>query len=267
MNNCLKFKRNIQPLLRKFLRVENETARQLLGEFLGTFILCLVGLSSVAQFKFNGKTDFLQVHIAFGLGAAIAVIAVGKISGAHLNPAVSLAFFLTGRLSLLKFLIYFIGQFIGAFVAAAAVFLLYWDAINANGGTNSMDMAGIFATYPFEKLSVFGGFFDQFLATAVLVILVMAVSDRDNEHLSLGTIAFLVGSAIIAIGCAFAFNAGYAINPARDLAPRLFTLIAGWGTQTFSTGQYFFWIPIVAPMVGSAFGVLIYLTLVSNNWP
>ncbi len=256
------------------MRVRNEFGRELLGEILGTFILCVFGLSSVAQFKFLAKddahnTNFLPVHVAFGLGAAIAVITVGKVSGAHLNPAVSLAMFLTGRLSLLKLAVYAVGQFLGAFLAAALVFVLYLDAMKSypHGGMYSMDMAGIFATYPNPNLSVFGGFFDQALATALLVLLVLAVSDKQNEHLSLGTVAFLVGSTITAIGCAFAYNAGYAINPARDLAPRLFTLIAGWGTATFKAGGYFFWIPIVGPLVGSVLGTLLHLTFVSNNWP
>jgi MIP family channel proteins len=256
------------------MRVENETVRQFLGEVLGTFILCVVGLSSVAQFKLLAKdnqynTNFLSVHVAFGLGAAIAVVTVGKVSGAHLNPAVSLAMFLTGRLSLLKFLVYEIAQFVGAFLAAAVVFVLYLDGMRGypNGGIFSMELAGIFATYPTAGLSVFVGLFDQTLPTAILVILVLAVSDKQNEQLGLSTVAFLVGGTITAIGCAFAYNAGYAINPARDLAPRLFTLIAGWGTETFTAGDYYFWIPVVGPFVGSALGTVVYLTVVSNNWP
>lgn len=68
------------------------------------------------------------------------------------------------------------------------------------------------------------------------------------------------------IGTAFAYNCGYAINPARDFAPRLFTLIAGWGSQTFTAGNYFFWIPIVGPLVGAVVGSLIYTVMIASHW-
>jgi glycerol uptake facilitator-like aquaporin len=130
----------------------------------------------------------------------------------------------------------------------------------------NLETAGIFAAYPTKNLSLLGGFFDQLLATSLLVILVLAVSDKRNEQLSHASIAFLVGGTILAIGTGFAYNCGYPINPARDLGPRLFTLIAGFGTETFTSGNYFFWVPIFGPMVGALFGVLVYSTLISNNW-
>ena len=139
--------------MEKYIKVQSETARQFMAEILGTFLLCLIGCSSVAQFKFFSKessdSNFLPVHISFGLGAMIAVVTVGKVSGAHLNPAVSLAMLITGRLTFVKFLIYSFAQFVGAFLAAGVVFLLYLDGLRAyKPGMFSLDAAGIFATYP-----------------------------------------------------------------------------------------------------------------------
>jgi MIP family channel proteins len=255
------------------MRTKNETLRQLFAETLGTFILCVFGLASIAQFKLFADSklqmvNFLPVNVAFGLGLTVAVLVVGKVSGGHLNPAVSLAMFLTGRLSLLKLAIYSLGQFLGAFLAACTVFVLYLDGMKAypKGGLYSMDLAGIFGTYPNQNLSIFGGFFDQMLGSGVLVLVVMALTDSENERQQHRTVAFAVGATLTAIGCAFGYNTGFAVNPARDFAPRLFTLMAGWGTQTFTAGQYFFWIPVVAPLVGSVVAVVLYSTLIANHW-
>jgi aquaporin-3 len=183
-----------------------------------------------------------------------------------LNPAVSFAMLLTGRMSLLRFIVYSLGQFIGAFLGALITFVLYLDIMKSYGERMyDLNLAGIFATYPDSRLSVFGGFFDQTFATALLIIVVLAITDKRNINLQPGQIAILVGFTITLIGTSFAYNCGYAVNPARDFGPRLFTLIAGWGTQTFSAGHYFFWIPLVGPMVGSLVGVLLYTIMIGSH--
>lgn len=183
-----------------------------------------------------------------------------------MNPAVSFAMLLTGQMSIFRFFIYSLAQFVGAFLAAFMVFIIYLDAIRNNrDGMYSLETAGIFATYPIDKLSIFGGFFDQLVGTSILVMVVLALNDKKNVKMSQGMPAIFVGFTLIVIGVALGYNCGYAINPARDLSPRLFTLVAGWGTKTFSAGHYFFWIPVVAPMVGSVFGTLAYLIFISNH--
>lgn len=225
------FDRDIRPFLRKYLHIKSELAREFLAEILGTFLLCVFGLSAVAQHTFfggdgvNNNADFLTVHLSFGLGAVIAVVVMGKISGAHLNPAVSLAMFITGRLSILRFILYSLAQTFGAFLAAVFVFLVYLDKFRALDDMYQLSYAGIFATYPNKDVTTFGAFFDQAVATGLLVLLVMALTDKKNEQLSHGTTAFVVGSTIVAIGCSFAYNAGYAINPARDFGPRLYVCL------------------------------------------
>lgn len=240
---------------------------------MGSFIFISFGLASIAQFKFFKRDDssyqstFLSVNLAFGFGIMAAILVVGKVSGAHLNPAVSFAMLLIGRMSFVRFLTYVAGQFIGSFLASILVFMTYFDSLrNYKGGMYSMDMAGIFATYPQQHLSILGGLLDQIIGTVFLILVVLALTDKKNAGIGFGMVALSVGFTISAIGLAFGHNSGFAINPARDLGPRFFTFIAGWGWEVFTTGHYFFWIPIVGPMVGTSFAVLIYVLFVYNNW-
>lgn len=110
-----------------------------------------------------------------------------------------------------------------------------------------------------------GGFFDQLVSTSLLIIVVLAVGDKRNVEMPHGTNAIVMGITVILIGTSFAYNCGYAINPARDFGPRLFTWMAGWGTQVFTAGNYFFWVPIVGPLLGAIIGTFIYLIFISNQ--
>jgi len=262
---------DIQLMMRRYFKIKNQLAREFLAETLGIFILIAFGCASVAQnvFSDNNNKSFLSVNLSFGFGVTLAAVTVGKVSGCHINPAVSFAFLITGRMSVLRFLIYSLGQLLGAFLGAFAVWLVYFDAIHKFNNTNKLgvDTAGIFATYPAPHLSAWNGYFDQLVSTSLLVIVVLAVSDKKNGEIPSGTTAIIVGLTVTIIGSSFGHNCGYAINPARDLGPRLFTSIAGWGSLPFTEGNYFFWIPIVGPMSGSILGVLLYSLFVSNNWP
>src|SRR5215475_9129703 len=113
--------------------------------------------------------------------------------------------------------------------------------------------AGIFATYPQPYLSTAGALIDQIVGTALLLLVIRAIGDtRNNAAGPLGPI--VVGFLVMAIGMAFGLNAGYAINPARDLGPRLFTALAGWGFEVFRAGNGWWWVPIVAPCLGALLG-------------
>jgi glycerol uptake facilitator-like aquaporin len=125
--------------------------------------------------------------------------------------------------------------------------------------------AGIFATYPQPFLSAFpGGFVDQVVGTALLMLGIFAIADRRNAGPAAGG-PVLVGALVVAIGMTFGFNAGYAINPARDLGPRLFTFLAGWGSEVFTAGGYWWWVPIVAPCLGALLGGFAYDALITRH--
>src|SRR5262249_23484562 len=192
-------------------------------------------------------------------------------SGAHLNPAVTLALAVRKLFPWPKLLPYWIAQTAGAFAGAGVAFFVYREAFNAfDGGmrmiTGPKGTAGIFATYPQSYLSTMGGLIDQIVGTALLMLVISAIGDaRNNTIGNLGPI--VIGFLVMAIGMAFGLNAGYAINPARDFGPRLFTAIAGWGIDVFRVNNFYFWVPIVGPLIGGPLGAGIYDLLIGNHFP
>jgi MIP family channel proteins len=189
-----------------------------------------------------------------------------------MNPAVSLSMLIMGKLSVAKFFIYLIGQCIGALLGSVMVYVVYLDALNAfDGGIRQIDgpngTAGIFGTYPAGYLSTSGAFFDQFFATTLLITCILAIGDSSNSDISFGTKALLNGNVVFIIGLSFGANCGYAINPVRDLIPRLFTSFSGWGLDVFRSGNYYFWIPIFGPLCGSLFATFLYAFMIGNHWP
>ncbi|XP_046450402.1 aquaporin-7-like isoform X2 [Daphnia pulex] len=269
------------PKLMKMIRVEAPLLREIMAEFLGTFILVLFGDASVAQSKLSKEAngDFFSINWGWAVGVMMGVLVAGGVSGAHLNPAVTLAMACAGRIAIIKVFFYMLAQYLGAFAAAASVLGVYSDAIeyysNANhNGTlymnneaNDPGLAGIFSTYPAPWLSIAGGIGDQILGTMLLLLCICAITDKKNTQIPSALVPMYVGFTILGIGVCFGANCGYALNPARDLSPRLITLIAGWD-QSFSWNNYnWFWIPIVGPHIGAILGVFIYIAFVEAHWP
>ncbi|XP_078512051.1 aquaporin-3-like isoform X1 [Lissotriton helveticus] len=255
-------------------RTKNIHVRCGLAEFLGTFILILFGCGSVAQMELSGfaKAQFLSVNMAFGYAVTAGAYVCAGVSGAHLNPAVSLAMFLLRRMTFKLMLVYCLAQFLGAFFGAAIVFALYFDALHVYSGGNwtvagPQATAGIFASYPSEHLSVINGFTDQVIATAALLICILAVVDERNSAAPRGLQPFVIGLMVLLVGLAMGFNCGYPINPARDLGPRLFTAIAGWGFEVFRAGNHWWWVPVLGPLVGGLIGAIIYELFVEIHHP
>jgi aquaporin-9 len=248
------------------------TAREAAAEFFGTFILICFGVGVVAQTVLSKEANgsYLGINIGWALGVMLGIYTAGGVSGAHLNPAVTFALAVHRQLPWNKVLPYVLAQTAGAFVAAAAVFITYREAFTAfDGGTRMIEganaTAGIFATYPQAYLSLAGGFVDQVIGTMLLMAGVLAVTDQKNVAPPAWLTAPLVGGLVLAIGVAFGFNAGYAINPARDLGPRLFTMVAGWGPGVFSAGGGWWWVPIVAPCVGAVLGAWLYDAFINKH--
>jgi MIP family channel proteins len=250
------------------------TAREAAAEFLGTFILIVFGVGVVAQTVLSrgANGSFLAINLGWGLAVMLGVYAAGGVSGAHLNPAVTIALALTRGFQWSKVAPYVAAQIAGAFCASAVVYVTYLDAFNAfDGGVRHIDgplaTAGIFATYPQAFLSVTGGFVDQLVGTALLMASILALTDQRNNATPSWLTPVIVGGIVVAIGVAFGFNAGYAINPARDFGPRLFTAVAGWGSGVFTAGGPWWWVPIVAPTLGAIVGALAYDFLVFRHHP
>jgi MIP family channel proteins len=249
------------------------TARESAAEFLGTFVLIAFGTGVVAEVVLSGGANgsALSIHLAWGLGVMLGIYVAGGVSGAHLNPAVTLALAALRGFPWRKLPAYVAAQVAGAFAGASVTFVTYRDAFDHfDGGvrqvTGPQASAGIFSTYPQPYLGLGGGFVDQVVGTALLMLGIFAIADRRNAGPPAGG-PVLVGALVAAIGMSFGLNAGYAINPARDLGPRLFTSLAGWGGEVFRAGGGWWWVPIVAPCVGAVLGGLVYDVFITRHHP
>jgi MIP family channel proteins len=251
------------------------TAREAAAEFLGTAVLIAFGSAVVAQVVLSGQSHggYLSINIAWGLAVTMGVYVAGGVSGAHLNPAVTLAVAVHRDFAWSKVLPYVAAQIAGAFTGAAVTFLTYRAAFDRfDGGTRQVTgakaTAGIFATYPQDFLRTFpDGLIDQVVGTAFLIALIFALTDQKNLAPEGRLVPIHFGLLVVLIGMTFGFNAGYAINPARDLGPRLFTLVAGWGGEVFRAGNHWWWVPIVGPLVGGVLGGAIYDQLIGRHHP
>lgn len=271
-------------------RLRAGIAGEMLSEFLGTFVLILLGCGSVAlaivglpgsgrQTADFGPANWLIIAWGWGFAVVFGVYVAGKVSGGHINPAVTLAFAVFRGFPWRKVVPYWIAQVAGAFVAAATVYAVYVAAINAfNAQGNltrpeSLPTFAIFATFPAQYFggSWVGPFVDQIVGTAILTGIIVALIDRRNVPPAANLHPFLIGMVVTVIGLTYGTNAGYAINPARDLGPRLWTYITGWGDIAFpGSFQYFagyWWIPIAGPLVGGVIGVLVYDFFVGTVLP
>ncbi len=237
-------------------------AGELAAEFFGTFILILFGVGVVAQVVAGGTGDHDSIAWAWGLGVMLGIYAAGKISGAHLNPAVTVALATFNGFPWRKVLPYSLAQTAGAFVAAILVRWNYTEVIGKVDPGHTIKTQGIFSTLPGNgtlPVSDMGALRDQIIGTAILVFLIFAITDARNSAPLANLTPLIVGLLIVAIGMAWGTDAGYAINPARDFGPRLAAFVTGYHTTWRDQyGDLFFWVPIVGPLIGGLVGGGLY---------
>jgi len=237
---------------------------ELVAEFVGTFVLILFGNGVVAMVKLFGTGvpgelvmgGYTNITIAWGLAVTMGIYIAGKISGAHLNPAVTLALAVFRGFPWRKVIPYSLVQTAGAFLAAAIVFWNYLPAFHSVD-PGLVKTAGIFTTFPAYGQFPMAGLLDQIIGTALLLLMIFAITDERNQPVgNLGPL--LIGGIVVVIGMAFGGMHGYAINPARDFGPRLFTVVAGFSNNGLSDGDRVFWVPIVGPLIGGVLGAGVY---------
>jgi glycerol uptake facilitator protein len=257
---------------------------ELLSEFLGTFVLICFGDGVVAMAVaalnqsgrgkaiFDASGDWLLITWGWALAVTFGVYVAGGVSGAHINPAVTIALAVKRGFPWAKVGPYVVAQVVGAFVGAAVVYLNYHNAISSyeaanhitrgtlGGAADSTATFSIFATFPasFFHSSLIGPLVDQVIGTAFLVMFVLALVDERNQPPRMNLAPLLVGLAVAAIGMSFGANAGYAINPARDFGPRLLAWFAGWGKVAMPGIHGYVWVPIVGPIIGGVIGAFVY---------
>jgi glycerol uptake facilitator protein len=252
------------------------TMGESIGEFFGTMVLILFGDGCVAVFGlFNsvgiGANTWPIIVFGWGFAVMLGIYVTGAISGAHLNPAVTLGLAATRRFPWNKVAPYMVAQVLGAFVAAAILYFVYQGALVNALAANHLTIGDIaqgptyggkgfgwvFYTGHRSFVGTFGAFGDEFIGTALLVGLILAIVDGRNQPVQANLNPMIIGFLIVAIGASFGANTGYAINPARDFGPRLWIGFVS-GFASFSADNFYFWIPIVGPLLGGVVGAFIY---------
>ncbi|XP_002162049.2 aquaporin-9 [Hydra vulgaris] len=249
-------------------KISSPYIREFLAETMGTFILLMFGVGSIAQVVL-GKGKFggiLSINFGWAIGVMFGIYWSAGVSGGHLNPAVTLAMAVTKRLPWKKLPVYWIAQSLGAFIASAVIYGVYYDMLNEyDGGVRKVDTAWIWTTRPSSGVSTVTTFVDQFVSSGLLVGIIFALTDKRNNAPSPRVLPLCVGIVVLGIGISFGLNCGYGINPARNLIPRLFTSIAGWKSAPLSYQNYYFWAPILAQLVGGVSGALLYIVTIEMH--
>jgi glycerol uptake facilitator protein len=263
--------------------IEPPLRHALLGEFLGTALLVLLGDGVVASVVLLDKqADWIVITVGWALALTLALYVGGRLGGGHLNPAVTLALVTRGQFPLSRLAAYAAAQVAGAFVASLILYYDYAEAFAAFERTNAIAPrgglvdgklagpaaggAGVFATYPAFDDPI-RNLFSEFLGTAVLMLAVRALTDRRNAAPDRAVTPVLMGLVVGSIGLSLGGLTGYAINPARDLGPRLASAVLGWGTAVFRSHGWYFWVPIVGPLLGGTCGAWLYDLAVSRHLP
>lgn len=226
-----------------------------LAEFLGTAILILFGGGVCANVNLKRsagqESDWIVIAAGWGLAVTMGVYAVGQFSGAHLNPAVSIALAVEGSFSWIKVPGYIVCQMLGGIVGATLVWLMYlphWKATE-----DQATKLGVFSTAPAIK-NYFANFLSEIIGTTALTLGILFIG---VNKIADGLNPLIVGALIIAIGLSLGGTTGYAINPARDLGPRIahaILPIAGKGGSNWSYAI----VPVLGPIAGGMLGAVIY---------
>ncbi|MEI7955063.1 MAG: MIP/aquaporin family protein [Verrucomicrobiota bacterium] len=258
------------------------------GEFFGTFLLVFFGCGSVCASVFTGaQVGVFQVAIVWGLGIATAIYLTGSLSGAHLNPAVTVSMAVWSDFPKKRVIPYVIAQLLGAFAAAAVLQFVFGDALRVfeqangivRGAAGSEASAMVFGEYfpsPGGKpltgamratMSPSAAFGAEVIGTSILLLVIFCVTDKRNkahpEILTAATIGLTVTLLISLLGpltmaC---------FNPARDFAPRVFSSLAGWGRVPFEVnGLGWLTVYICAPLVGGLLGGFLYRVFFRANY-
>jgi glycerol uptake facilitator protein len=229
------------------------------AETIGTALLILLGDGVVAAVLLNHSkaqnSGWIVITFGWGFGVMAGAYAVGQFSGAHLNPAVTVAIWIQGTIDFGEAIKYFIGEFLGAMIGASLVFLAYFQHF---GETEDPGLKlAVFSTGPAIR-NTFWNVTTEVIGTTVLTLGILAIVDPGNKGVAASGIGtLLVAFLVVGIGLSLGGPTGYAINPARDLGPRIMHAvlpIPGKGPSDWG----YAWIPVFGPLLGGVVGGLIY---------
>ncbi|OZJ03224.1 hypothetical protein BZG36_03447 [Bifiguratus adelaidae] len=242
---------------------KREWLRPYFAECFAVMIYVTFGCGSVAQFLLGGGIygSWLNVALAFGLAIAFAVYLCAPISGGHTNPAITVTMAIFRGFPWRRVPGYIISQIIGGFIGACLVYAAFYDTINMfDGGVRQIvgkqATSTIWCNLPAPGITTGWSFWTEFLANAAFTLVVFVLVDENNPLVSPQTAPIMIGLSITTTVLGLA-QQGVALNPARDLGPRIFVAIV-YGPEIFQLGNHFFWIPMVAPFFGCITSAFIY---------
>lgn len=235
--------------------------KEFMYELVGTMVLLAFGTGSVAMVVlFEGaKGDYTTITLGWGIAVLLGIL-VSSPSGAHLNPALTLSLAVTKRFPWAKVWYYILAQLIGAFLGALITYLVFYGQFKEVEDSLSASFSGIFATFPAVKGY---GYFDQVMGTAFLVFLVLSIGAYKPEMSNLAPL--MVAFLIVGIGISYGGMHGYAINPARDLGPRILTALLRMENTGFQDISIWLLGPVISPFIGGVLGAVSFELLRKNQ--
>jgi glycerol uptake facilitator protein len=248
---------------------DNRLVGELVSECVATFIILGLGDSAAAMYTLYDPSPYQQAYwgvcIAWGLAVTLAIYVTGAVSGTHANPAITLALTLYRGFSPRKVLPYVCAQVTGAFLGAALVYLMFGPVIDHYNALHHLSRAvdggaaGVFFTHPGLAITPGHAFMDEIVLTGILVLGVFAITEQFNTLApQANTGALMIGLLVATIGACAGYLEAWPINPARDLGPRVFCFLFGWGAQAFPAPHNYWWVPLAGPLLGGVTGGGLY---------
>ncbi len=219
-----------------------DSVKKCIAECIGTFTLVLVGCGTAMVTGCDHWGGYLTTAFAFGLVIVGMAYCVGNVSGCHINPAVSLACLISGRMNVKDFFLYFVSQVIGAICGAGCLKLIFnlGNVTDLTGGVGSNGLAGVNGSIP-------AGLIVEILLTFIFVLVILGVTDSEYKHGSFGGV--VIGFSLVMVHVLGIGLTGTSVNPARSIGPALFA-----GGDALAS----LWVFIVGPFVGAALAALVY---------
>lgn len=236
--------------------------REYIAEFLGTLVLVLFANGIVASgIFFHAWNSFFELALITGLGVTLGIYIASPHSKAHLNPAITVSMAVWRGFPKNKILPYLFAQFTGAFSGSLLTYAIYRTIIATYHGP----VPQFFYTSATPQITQVQAFIIEAILTIILTIVIFAITDSTNKSIPHGPAgAVIIGITVALLGSSFGSLTGFAMNPARDLGPRLFAFLAGWGHQALP-GNNYYWVPILGPIVGALLGGLLYERVLSAS--
>lgn len=233
--------------------------REFLAELLAVFVQLTLGFCSDTSATLTSTANANTTAWAWGFATMIGIYLSGGISGAHLNPAITIMLWFYRGFPKRKMIPYFAAQFLGAFIAALASYGLYLASIQAYNATGDPTkiLNGFVTSQRYSYIDPATAFFNEFMGTAILAATVLALGDDQNAPPGAGMNSLIIGLVITALNFGFAFQTGAAMNPSRDFGPRLAMLALGYGRELF-TNPYWFYGPFAGTISGAMVGAALY---------